>query len=194
MAATATLAPVAAIAGRIVRLRGQNVIRDTDLAGLWGVPTKRLNEQAGRNPSRFPPDSRFQLSHQEAALLRSHFATSRAGRGGRRTPPWVYTEHGAIMAASVLSSRRAVQVSVFPVRAFVALRQVLATRRELAARLEDLERAVGKRGAAINSLMIAIRRLIERPVSRHCRPIGFRPLLAPAQAPRQPRSARIGPA
>jgi hypothetical protein len=194
MAETATLEPVPAIAARIVRLRGQNVIRDTDLAGLYGVPTKRLNEQAGRNPSRFPPGFRFQLSHQEAALLRSHFATSKAGRGGRRTPPWVYTEHGAIMAASVLSSRRAVQVSVFVVRAFVALRQALATRKELAARLEELERAVGKRSAAINSLMIAIRRLIEPPVSRHRRPIGFSPLLTPARAPRQPRRTRMRPA
>jgi len=192
MAESATLVPVPAIATRIVRFRGQNVIRDADLAALYGVSTKRLNEQAGRNSARFPPDFRFQLVKQEADLLRSHFATSKIGRGGRRTPPWVYTEHGALMAASVLSSRRAVQVSVFVVRAFVGLRKVLATHRELAARLEDLERAVGKHGAAIRSLMMTIRRLVEPSVSPR-RLIGFRVSARPEPARhRRPRPAAEG--
>lgn len=183
MAETATLVPVPAIATRIVRFRGQNVILDADLAALYGVSTKRLNEQAGRNSARFPPDFRFQLAREEAGRLRSHFATSKIGRGGRRTPPWVYTEHGALMAASVLSSRRAVHVSVFVVRAFVRLRQILAAHTELAARLEDLERAVGKHGAAISSLMTTIRRLVVPRVSRR-RLIGFR-------ASRQPEPVRL---
>jgi len=192
MAESATLVPVPAITTRIVRFRGQNVIRDADLAALYGVSTKRLNEQAARNSARFPLDFRFQLARDEAERLRSHFATSKIGRGGRRTLPWVYTEHGALMAASVLSSRRAVQVSVFVVRAFVGLRQVLATHRELAARLEDLERAVGKHGAAIRSLMMTIRRLVEPPVARR-RAIGFRVAARPEPARRRrARSAAEG--
>src|SRR3989338_4242679 len=110
---------VDAIAGRIVTLRGQRVIVDADLAALYGVPTKRLNEQVRRNAERFPGDFMFQLAPEEWEALRSQFATSNEPtRGGRRYSPFVFTEHGAIMAATVLNSPRAVEVSIYVVRAF----------------------------------------------------------------------------
>lgn len=111
---------------RILRIRGQRVILSTDLAELYGVPAKRLNEQVRRNKARFPEDFVFRLSREEAAALRSQIATSKRGRGGARHLPYAFTEHGAIMAANVLNSRRAVQASVHVVRAFVRLRQTLA--------------------------------------------------------------------
>jgi len=96
--------PAAQIETVIIVLRGQRVILDADLAQLYGASTKRLNEQAKRNPDRFPPDFMFQLTHDEAASLRSQNATSKSGRGGRRYAPFAFTEHGAIMAANVLNS------------------------------------------------------------------------------------------
>ncbi len=131
----------ALIARRIVLLREQKVLLDADLAALYDVPTKRLNEQVRRNPERFPPDFMFRLNNQDLAVLRSQFATSngRPAWGGRRSPPWVFTEHGALMAATVLNSARAVEVSLYVVRAFVQLREVLASHQELAKRLRALE-------------------------------------------------------
>ena len=114
---------------------------DSDLAGLYGVTTKRLNEQVKRNIERFPADFMFQLNAEEHEALRSQIATLKTGRGQhRKYPPYVFTEHGAIMAASVLNSPRAIQVSVYVVRAFVRLREVLATHKDLARKLEDLEK------------------------------------------------------
>src|SRR5215218_2102098 len=120
------LVPVERVESRILLIRGEKVILDTDLAELYGATTKRLNEQVRRNLDRFPADFMFQLTDEEFAILRSQFATSRSGWGGRRYPPFVFTEHGAIMAANVLNSPRAVAVSVTVVRAFVRLRQILA--------------------------------------------------------------------
>jgi hypothetical protein len=133
--------PVQHIARTILVLRGRRVLLDADLAALYGVPTKRLNEQVRRNASRFPSDFMFQLTEDEHQALRSHFATSKtpAGRGGRRYLPYAFTEHGAIMAATVLNSPRAVEVSVYVVRAFVQLRELLGSSRELARRFEQLE-------------------------------------------------------
>lgn len=105
------------IAGRIGVVRGQRVLLDSDLAALYGVPTKRLNEQVRRNADRFPGDFLLSLSIQEVASVRSQIATS--SWGGRRKPSKAYTEHGAIMAATVLNASRAVQMSVYVVRAFV---------------------------------------------------------------------------
>lgn len=190
MAETNTLVRVPAIANRIVRLRGQNVILDADLATLYGVSTKRLNEQARRNPGRFPPDFRFSLTPLEAQTLRSQFATSNGGRGGRRTPPWAYTEHGAIMAASVLNTARAVQVSVLVVRAFVRLRQMLAAHKDLQVRLQELERTVGTHGQAIQRLMATLRWLMA-PARSTRRRIGFNPPL-PCQQSRASRQRRAG--
>ena len=126
------------VEGLIRLLRGQRVILDAELARVYGVPTKRLNEAVNRNPERFPSDFAFILKPQEVASLRSQIATSK-GRGGRRYIPRAFTEYGAIMAANVLNSPRAVQMSVFVVRAFVKMREMLAQNRHLAEKLAELE-------------------------------------------------------
>ena len=131
------------LATRILSVRGQRVLLDSDLAALYGVTTKRLNEQVRRNISRFPADFLIQLTADEAAASRSHFATLKRGRGYNvKYLPLAFTEHGAIMTAMVLNSPRAVQMSVYVVRAFVKLREVLASNTTLARRLETLERSV----------------------------------------------------
>jgi len=131
------------IATRILILRGQRVLLDEDLALLYGVTIKRLNEQVRRNLGKFPSDFLFQLEPEEADSLRMHSATLKKSRGAhRKHAPLVFTEHGAIMAATVLSSPRAVQMSVYVVRAFVKLREMLASNTTLARRLETLERSV----------------------------------------------------
>jgi hypothetical protein len=165
--------PLGEIERRILTLRGQKVMLDSDLAELYGVTTKRLNEQVRRNLGRFPPDFMFQLSAEEAAVLRSQIATSKQGRGGRRYAPYAFTEHGAIMLANVLSTPRAAEVSVYVVRAFVRLRQMVATNAEVTAKLTALERRVAGHDAAIASLVRAIRQLMAPP-ERSRRSIGFR--------------------
>ena len=130
-------------APRIFEIRGQRVLLDNDLAALYGVPTKRLNEQVRRNAERFPTDFLLELSNQEVAALRSQIATLNTGRGAhRKYRPLAFTEHGAIMAATILNSPRAAQMSVYVVRAFVKLRQTLASTTALSRRLETLERSV----------------------------------------------------
>lgn len=133
--------PLEAITHRIMLVRGHKVLLDSDLAALYGVETKRFNEAVKRNLARFPADFMFQLSAEEFAALRSQFATSNApgGRGGRRYLPRAFTEHGAIMAASVLNSPRAIEVSMYVVRAFVRLRELAATHQDFAKRLDALE-------------------------------------------------------
>jgi len=131
------LMPLEAVTQRIVVLREQKVLIDSDLAALYGVETRRLNEQVRRNRARFPEDFIFELSAEEFANLKSQFATS--SWGGRRKLPLAFTEHGAIMAATVLNTPRAVEVSVYVVRAFVKLRELVGSHRELAKRLDDLE-------------------------------------------------------
>jgi phage regulator Rha-like protein len=136
---TALLVPPERIERQILLIRGERVMLDTDLAELYGVTTKRLNEQVRRNLGRFPSDFMFQLTPEELAVLRSQSATSKSGRGGRRYPPYAFTEHGAIMAANVLSSEQAVEASVRVVRAFVRLRQMLASHVDLARKLDEME-------------------------------------------------------
>jgi len=169
--------PIETIASSIVVIRGQKVILDSDLARLYGTSTKRLNEQVRRNIDRFPADFCFQLSSDEAESLRSQNATSKTGRGGRRYQPFVFTEHGAVMAASVLNTPRAVEVSVYVVRAFVRLRQVLATHADLAYRLDELEQRLEARldlhDEQIAALMDAIRQLMT-PLETDQRQIGFK--------------------
>ena len=131
------LLPLEAITQRIIVLREQKVLIDADLAALYGVQTRRLNEQVRRNKARFPEDFIFELTAEEFADLKSQFATS--SWGGRRKLPLAFTEHGAIMAATVLNTPRAVEVSVYVVRAFVRLRELVGSHRELATRLDDLE-------------------------------------------------------
>ena len=134
---------------RILILRHQKVILDTALAELYSVPVKRLNEQIKRNRQRFPADFMFHLTPRENKCLRSQFATSKIGRGGRRSLPYAFTEHGAIMAATVLNSEQAVEMSVYVVRAFVRLRAALAANRELAGRIEELEKHLETHDGAI---------------------------------------------
>ncbi len=169
--------PAERIVSRIFLVRGQKVMLDADLAELYGVTTKRLNEQAKRNSERFPPDFMFQLNAKEYDSLRSQFATSKdqPGRGGRRYLPYVFTEHGAIMAAAVLDSERAVQVSIYVVRAFVRLREMLSSNKELARKLNELERKLATHDHAITNLIEAIRQLMAPPEPKKKRSIGFAP-------------------
>ena len=156
-------------------LRGQKVLLDSDLAALYGVPTGRFNEQVKRNLSRFPSDFMFQLSNQEFTNLKSQFATS--SWGGRRKLPYAFTEHGAIMAATILNTPRAIEVSVYVVRAFVQLREVLATHKELSKRLDELEVKIERKLAthdhAITKIINAIREMMAPPEQDQKRPIGF---------------------
>jgi histidyl-tRNA synthetase len=167
----------AGIAERILVLRGQRVLLDADLAALYGVTPKRLNEQVRRNRARFPVDFMFQLDINELRSLRSQFATLNRGRGRhRKYVPTAFTEHGAIMAATVLNSPRAVEMSVYVVRAFVKLRQALASNTELARKLEALEKSVATLDARtrrqFEEIYRAIRALMAPP-SVKARPIGF---------------------
>ena len=147
---------------------------DADLAALYGVPTRRLNEQVKRNRRRFPADFVFRLGQSEIGVLnRSQFATSSQKHRDPRSRPWAFTEHGAVMAANVLNSRRAVEMSVFVVRAFVRLRETLTASRELARKLWELERRVGSHDIAIRELVAVIRGLAERPQDPPRRRIGF---------------------
>src|SRR6204780_747660 len=131
----ATLA--SAVESRILFLRHQRVILDADIAELYGVPVRVLNQQIKRNRERFPSDFLFHLTTKEHEILRSQFVISSHKHGGRRYMPNAFTEHGAIMAATVLNSERAVQMSVFVVRAFVRLRELLAANRQLAAKIYE---------------------------------------------------------
>jgi hypothetical protein len=174
-----TLVPVEHITRSILVLRGQKILLDAELAALYGVTTKRFNEQVRRNQNRFPADFMFQLTPDEHEALRSHFATSKplaTGRGGRRYLPYAFTEHGAIMAATILNTPRAVEMSVYVVRAFVKLRELLISNRVLARRLDQLEARLKKKLAthdeAIAAILSAIRQLMA-PAPRKRRPIGF---------------------
>jgi hypothetical protein len=124
------------------------VILDSDLAALYGVPVKRLNEQVKRNAGRFPPDFAFQLTREEFDNLKSQIATSSSAWGGKRKLPTAFTEHGALMAASVLNSPKAVEMSILVVRAFVRFRRILATTPQLAAKVDELERKMDQKLAA----------------------------------------------
>lgn len=158
---------------RILVLRGQKVMLDSDLAELFGVQTKVFNQAVTRNLARFPADFMFQLTDHEHESLRSQFVTLKNGRGRhRKYLPYVFTEHGAIMAATILNSPQAVEMSVFIVRAFVQLREMLSTHKELAAKLQELERKVSGHDQAVVGLMNGIRELMKHPIGES-RPIGF---------------------
>ncbi len=143
----------------IREIRGERVMLDSDLARVYGVPTKRLNEQVRRNAKRFPADFVFRLTTEEAENLRSQIATSSSAYGGRRYLPYAFTEHGAIMAANVLSSRRAVEMSVHVIRAFVTLRRESGRYAELARKLAALERNQQLHGEDIQMILGALRQL-----------------------------------
>ena len=161
-----------AIAGRIMTLRRYRVIIDTDLAELYGVETKRLNEQVKRNIDRFPADFMFQLTRDEKAevvancdhLQRLKFSP---------TPPLAFTEHGTLMAASILNTSRAVEVSVYVVRAFVKLRELLATDKDLAQRMSRAEQRLSGHDRAIGGLIEVVHQLSSPPAPGRKHPIGF---------------------
>jgi hypothetical protein len=161
-------------------LRGQRIILDSDLAKVYRVTTTRLNQQVRRNADRFPADFAFQVTADEFAGLMLQIATSKKGRGGRRKLPLAFTEHGAIMAANVLNSPRAVQMSVFVVRAFVKMREMLGDNRHLAEKLAELERRLTGRldvhEQAIVHILDEIKKLMEPlppPPEPKRREIGF---------------------
>ena len=172
MPKTSAIVPVERIESLILLMRGHKVMLDSDLAELYGVTTKRLNEQVKRNQERFPGDFMFQLTSEETNALRSQTATSKRERGGRRYRPYAFTEHGAIMAASVLNSHRAIEVSVYVVRAFVKLREMLRTHKELARKLAELEKRIEGHDEEIVALFEAIRQLMEPP-EKPSKRIGF---------------------
>jgi hypothetical protein len=162
------------VAQRIQLIRGQRVILDTDLAAFYGETTKRFNQQVSRNLARFPPDFMFQLDAEEFAALRLQTATLKTGRGQhRKYLPYAFTEHGAIMAATLLNSPRATALSVYVVRAFVALHGMLSTNQTLATKVHQLERKVSVHERNIAQLADAMAELLATPPSPPKRPIGF---------------------
>lgn len=198
-AALAPIIPIGEIEQRILLIRGQRVILAADLARMYGVPVKQLNQAIGRNAGRFPDDFVFQLTpeesdaltrYQSGALnepddlrsqivtsnnpktLRSQTVISKTGRGGTRYLPYAFTEHGAIMAANLLRSPQAVKVSVYVVRAFVKLRELLSNHRELAVKLGELESKLQNHDEQIISLINAIRSLMTEP-PKSKPPIGY---------------------
>ena len=155
---------------RVLRLRGQNVMLDEDLATLYGVDVKALNQAVKRNRDRFPSDFMFRLTAQETKSLRSQIVTSNVGRGGRRNAPYAFTELGVAMLSSVLRSALAIRVNIQIMRAFVTLRRVLESRGGLANRLDELEEKYDEQFAVVFQ---AIRKLMTPPKSTRSR-IGFR--------------------
>ena len=164
-----SVVPVEAIERKILLIRGRKVMLDSDLAKLYGVPTFRFNEQVRRNLKRFPEDFMFQLTKDEHRSLISQFAISKIGRGGRRFLPYVFTEHGALMAANVLKSEKAIEASIYVVRAFAKLREMIASHKDLARRLAELEK---KYDSQFKVVFDAIRQLME-PAESKPRRIGF---------------------
>ncbi len=152
MARPHSVIPVERIASRIYLIRGEKVMLDSDLADLYGVETKNLNKAVKRNPRRFPEDFMFQLTVEEFEALRFQIGTSN-GRGGRRTPPYVFTEQGVAMLSSVLNSDRAADVNVAIMRTFVRLREILATNQDLARKVKEHDRQIGALFSAVEKLL-----------------------------------------
>lgn len=171
------LVPVERITHSILIVRGQRVLLDSELAALYDVTTKALNQAVKRNAERFPEDFMFRLSRAEAeALNRSQSVTGSQKHRDPRFPPFAFTEHGAIMAATILNSPRAVEMSLYVVRAFVKLRELLASNQELARRLDELEARITRQFAthdqAITGILKTIRELMSPPEPKR-RGIGF---------------------
>jgi hypothetical protein len=157
---------------QIVILRGEKVILDADLASLYGVETRQLNQAIKRNLRRFPPDFAFQLTPGEYANLRSQIVISSSEYGGRRYSPWVFTEHGAIMAATVLNSANAIEMSIYVVRAFVRLRDLAGAHAFLAAKLAELEKRVTGHDSELREIISTLRALLT-PDRQPRRRIGY---------------------
>ncbi|MFA4982320.1 MAG: ORF6N domain-containing protein [Candidatus Omnitrophota bacterium] len=173
------LIPQEIIENKIYLMRGHKVMLDRDLAKLYGVPAKRLNEQVKRNIMRFPDDFMFQLTQEEILIFqlgisgsRSQFATLKQGQN-IKYPPYAFTEQGVAMLSSVLNSERAIQVNIAIMRAFVRLKAILSTHKELAHKLNELERKIEKHDEDISSIFEAIRQLMAPPPESPKRRIGF---------------------
>lgn len=182
------------LSGRIYTIRGQRVILDADLAHLYGTTTKRFNEAFRRNASRFPTDFSFQLTAEEFATLRSQFATSNVDNAGSNLTtsnwsqfatsskaahrgvtyrPWAFTEHGAVMAANVLRSPKAVEMSVYVVRAFIKQREVLTTNATILKRLAEIDKTLIEHNSALLSLWKKLQPLLAPPPEPPRRAMGF---------------------
>lgn len=203
MSGKATVAPAASVstgtvAKHILVIRDQNVLLDTNLAALYGVPTKVLVQAVKRNMDRFPDDFMFQLDDQEWESLRSQSVTSNTGRGGRRYAPYAFTEQGVAMLSSVLGSAQAIAVNIEIMRAFVRLREVIVSNKELALRLDELESKADLMSVQHDTLahntrvqlkqvFDAIRELMTPPDTPPKRSIGF---VAPEEKPTWPKAVR----
>jgi len=171
--ASRVLIPLERLQQKILMLRGQKIMLDSDLAALYQVPTKVFNQAVQRNRDRFPEDFMFRLSKDELENWRSQIVTSNsAARMGLRRAPAAFTEHGVAMLSSVLHSRRAVQTNILIIRAFVKLRQLLATHKDLARKIEDLERQQNEHGQQLTAVYSVVKQLIDSP-SKPKRRIGF---------------------
>lgn len=157
----------------ILSIREQRVILDSDLAELYSVQTFRLNEAVKRNRSRFPEDFLFQLTKEEAEVLTSQSAISKSGSGGRRSLPWAFTEHGALQAANILNSPKAVAMSVYIIRAFIRLREELASNTTMEKRLAVIEKTLTTHDAALRDVIAKIRPLLLPPPEPPRKKMGF---------------------
>lgn len=169
--------PDTSIAARIHEVRGVKVMLDDDLAALYDVTTKRLNQAVKRNPERFPEDFMFRLTAREMGGLRSQFVTSNPfseRRGGRRYQPFAFTEHGILMLSSVLNSERAVKVNIHIMRTFVRLNRLLSTEKDIARKLDRMERKVDRHDGALRVLVKKVKALGDRKAQPRKR-FGFRP-------------------
>jgi phage regulator Rha-like protein len=177
--ATQLVVPSASIERRIHSVRDRKVMLDSDLAALYGVTTGALNQAVRRNKERFPDDFMFVLTTQEVDFLLSQFVIAKTGRGGRRTPPYAFTEHGVAMLSSVLNSERAIQVNMAIIRAFIRMRELIVANKNIAARVDKLERS-HKRAASVLEVLVEdidrlakdVRQMKALPAPRR-RKIGF---------------------
>jgi hypothetical protein len=165
--------PIPDVQSLVLTLRGKRVLLDSDLAWLYGVPTKRLNEQVRRNADKFPADFAFQLTDEEFEALRSHFATSNIGRGGRRYRPYAFTDYGAIQAANVLNSPAATAMSIYVVRSFMQMREELLTSAAILKKLAEIDRTLIEHDDALRAIWHQLQPLLQPPPEPPKRRIGF---------------------
>lgn len=156
----AVFIPDEVVVDKIYQIRDQKVMLDEDLAELYGIETKRLNEQVARNPDRFPKDFMFRLTDEEFANLKSQFATS--SWGGRRSLPYAFTEHGVLMLSSVLNSRQAIQVNIQIMRIYTRIRELLITHKDLLLLVEQVERKLVKQDQKIETLFAYLNKFLEK--------------------------------
>ena len=165
--------PIPDILSLVLTLRGKRVLLDSDLAHLYGVPTKRLNEQVRRNADKFPADFAFLLTDEEFEALRSQNATSNIGRGGRRYRPYVFTDYGAIQAANVLNSPAATAMSIYVVRSFAQMRETLLNNAAILKRLAEIDRTLIEHDDALRAIWHQLQTLLQPPPEPPKRRIGF---------------------